>query len=1459
MLLLLAAAFAPIQTFSIQELFGVTHPPQVIDFDFHKPIDPDRAYMIGPQGMPVPFQLLHDGKIAVEAALAANTSAEWKLYAAEAGRRPASFPSAVRIAETPAYYEIVNGLTGVRIARADRPFLAPIQGILYRDGTWTATGPNALEVAGKPTGMRVRFVERGPLKVVVEVSYSIDRPRLEYGDKTLLPAGPGFYRSTIEVQAGQPSILIEDDTDTDLRYTLDIYRGLQPDQARYRGHHSTSIENGREPDGRQYRPWNERPAGDAIRDLQYRTPAPSDYNSEPPHIRRMAVWDPWVYDSGWYWLLYNTQAAPDANLIGIFAGPASRAIGAAHNGAGIFTAPGPIAGIAFETHRRAPDAHVSPRVRIAWGIFVGSKGADLGDPYKVQNIARQMNLLGGINLNKVYRCPTEFADPPGAYQPLFMPRAAVDALIGRVRSGPDDYHRLYNDEPAARPLLDMWRDPSGAKLHELAAGIAATAHDLLDALVNGDGIYDFHYHYWHGGLEMTRQAVWINAVLTSDRATAADRAGVKAAAALFASVLWDPDFVPLFDGHGLNLGTANMPVQQNQYRDIYAALLGRDRHAVVTRALDNLHQTVNEAGAAMGSTHYIGASMGPLLTTLQQLQTAGLADAFRDEPRLSRFAEFYLNLLTPPEPRFGGYRKLVSIGDGSTESSELYGQLATGFAASDPALSARLMAAWRQSGAMHSGFHGSTILKIDEDLPVANPSLGDATFPGWYTVLRNGWGSRNETAVWLVDGDFYRDHAHEDNGTVAIYALGAPLSIDWGSMYYPSSPGAFMHSVALPENALPFPWDTTATPLDQIGFRWQHAAVGTFDSFPSSACVRATYESNGAVWTRSVYSIHPDESNPIIAIRDNIAGTHSARIVTLNLMAAPPALPSCTGQWLINWDLYAFTADPAQTVMRSWSHHWHPNREQNEFAKANRRPFEESQSIFRIRTTGASTLLLLPWRKDRPRDASVRNEGLRTTIAWNDSTTMIDPDCYTYNDTRSTIVTAFGATPCQSAGIAIAGGAAEVHIQPDRATITAHGAPGPRTISLPSSWGARRVIDYAGPQPKTVILHPVGRASRPARVLQNPLFFLPLLLLTLTAALATAQVRCPSPAAKVNFAPNKNSDANQGLIITSFFPSSQTENCIAITDLTGAPSWTYCAPGYLFMTHAVLGDTILFLSNTTSTNYAVNEMNLSGTILHSLTESAANIQLATLKQQPIIDFNHEAFRLPNGYTAVIAHNERLYTDIQGSTGTVDILGDEVLVLNTQWKIVWTWNAFDFLPVTRAAVLGETCTPCPEANLGKCCPITLAAQANDWLHGNSLTYDSTDGNLILSLRNQDWIVKIAYQNGAGDGHVIWTLGNGGNFTMVNTPQIPSPWFSHQHDVGIQATDNPKLLTLFDNGNTREATDPTAKSRGQVLSIDEPALTADIHFNANLPFYSAGYGTAQILENGNYWFQAGVVGG
>jgi hypothetical protein len=54
----------------------------------------------------------------------------------------------------------------------------------------------------------------------------------------------------------------------------------------------------------------------------------------------------------------------------------------------------------------------------------------------------------------------------------------------------------------------------------------------------------------------------------------------------------------------------------------------------------------------------------------------------------------------------------------------------------------------------------------------------------------------------MVNGDFYRDHCHDDHGSVVIYALGAPISVDWGSIYYPHVPGGFMHNMLARKSAV---------------------------------------------------------------------------------------------------------------------------------------------------------------------------------------------------------------------------------------------------------------------------------------------------------------------------------------------------------------------------------------------------------------------------------------------------------------------------------------------------------------------------------------------------------------------------------------------------------------------------------------------------------------------------------
>ncbi len=67
----------------------------------------------------------------------------------------------------------------------------------------------------------------------------------------------------------------------------------------------------------------------------------------------------------------------------------------------------------------------------------------------------------------------------------------------------------------------------------------------------------------------------------------------------------------------------------------------------------------------------------------------------------------------------------------------------------------------------------------------------------------------------------------------------------------------------------------------------------------------------------------------------------------------------------------------------------------------------------------------------------------------------------------------------------------------------------------------------------------------------------------------------------------------------------------------------------------------------------------------------------------------------------------------------------------------------------------------------------------------------------------------------------------------------------------------MLYAFDNGNTRQAADNSANSRGQAYRIDESSLTATPVLNVDLGDFSLALGTAQRLPNGNYHFDMGWI--
>ena len=262
----------------------------------------------------------------------------------------------------------------------------------------------------------------------------------------------------------------------------------------------------------------------------------------------------------------------------------------------------------------------------------------------------------------------------------------------------------------------------------------------------------------------------------------------------------------------------------------------------------------------------------------------------------------------------------------------------------------------------------------------------------------------------------------------------------------------------------------------------------------------------------------------------------------------------------------------------------------------------------------------------------------------------------------------------------------------------------------------------------------------------------------------------------------------------------------------------------------------------------LREIDLAGDTLRETNIDAVNAQLKAMGHDVIYGFTHDVQRLPNGQTAVIGQTERTVT-INGKP--TNYIGDDVVVLDKNFQVSWVWDSFDHLDVNRGPILGEIVQPssrnvAPEAAVPN-------LPAVDWLHANSVDWSPADGNLTLSLPTQDWVIKIDYENGKGDGHVIWRLGQGGDFTVHSTDS--SPWFSFQHNAHYI---DDHTLILFDDGDTRHASDPTAHSRGQVWKLDENTMTATLVFNADLGSYADALGSAQRLSNGNYSFDLGRVG-
>ena len=254
----------------------------------------------------------------------------------------------------------------------------------------------------------------------------------------------------------------------------------------------------------------------------------------------------------------------------------------------------------------------------------------------------------------------------------------------------------------------------------------------------------------------------------------------------------------------------------------------------------------------------------------------------------------------------------------------------------------------------------------------------------------------------------------------------------------------------------------------------------------------------------------------------------------------------------------------------------------------------------------------------------------------------------------------------------------------------------------------------------------------------------------------------------------------------------------------------------------------------------VREINLAGETVRELSVADLNRKLrATGYTGPTLEIlHHDIAVLPNGHWIVIANGTREYSDLPGYPGTTRVIGDVLVELDTNLNPVWTWNEFDHLDVRRH-------------------PMDFP----DWTHTNAVLYTRDDGNLIVSMRAQHWVIKIDYDNGHGSGKILWRLGAGGDFKLLNG-NSPTDWNYGQHNPTIFGDRDAGVfdLGMMDNGNNRVMPDgKVCGTKGAaacyttvpIFRIDEQAKTATLIFHDVFPpsHYSMWGGGVESLANGD----------
>lgn len=232
-------------------------------------------------------------------------------------------------------------------------------------------------------------------------------------------------------------------------------------------------------------------------------------------------------------------------------------------------------------------------------------------------------------------------------------------------------------------------------------------------------------------------------------------------------------------------------------------------------------------------------------------------------------------------------------------------------------------------------------------------------------------------------------------------------------------------------------------------------------------------------------------------------------------------------------------------------------------------------------------------------------------------------------------------------------------------------------------------------------------------------------------------------------------------------------------------------------------------------------------------------------------FHHEAYPTPHDTILVLTEETRTVedyptstTDPNAPTGAQEAFDNPIIEFDMQGQILNQWSLMDLLDPTRVSHDGIAYN---EGNI------------NDWPHANAVIWDKRDNSIIISIRNQDAIIKVDHTT----GQLKWILGPHANWKTEFLPYLLAPvgenfeWQYKQH--APQVTPDGTIL-MFDNGTYRASAfepilpESEVKSRAIEYRVNENTMEVELVWeygsNVSNPIFSRWIGDADwqpITEN------------